>query len=270
MFFPCPAIYRSVDKKQACKRNETSLSIEVDGLWRKGTTKREPARVRTLHFTGCPRMSEMLNTFPHQKSRDQIYIYTYIYSVNLPKTQCRVWFFHFVYLYQMYLYHIISWIKPLNIFPWCEIHSQLLRYLEGHYKSHMIWSYLHHFDDMFVIFHLLFWEKNNVYITVCIHINILPTNVASQMSYLDLSSASWYAISQASTSLQGWSHGTGPLKLIPLEAEHGGTPGKGARVPVWKCVILKFYSPENSHFEPNDGGGRFSMIFLFEHLFFFR
>lgn len=170
----------------------------------------------------------------------------------------------------MYLYHIISWIKPLNIFPWCEIHSQLLRYLEGHYKSHMIWSYLHHFDDMFVIFHLLFWEKNNVYITVCIHINILPTNVASQMSYLDLSSASWYAISQASTSLQGWSHGTGPLKLIPLEAEHGGTPGKGARVPVWKCVILKFYSPENSHFEPNDGGGRFSMIFLFEHLFFFR
>lgn len=76
MFFPCPAIYRSVDKKQACKRNETSLSIEVDGLWRKGTTKREPARVRTLHFTGCPRMSEMLNTFPHQKSRDQIHIFS--------------------------------------------------------------------------------------------------------------------------------------------------------------------------------------------------
>lgn len=206
-------------KKQASpKRNEPSLSIQVYGLFGWKALQNENQLGSELCISrDVHAYLKMLNTFPHQKSRDQKK------TVNLPKTQCRVWFLQFVYLYQVYLYHIISWIKqPLNIFPWCERHSQLLRYLEGHYKSHMIWSYLHHVDDMLGIFHLFFWDKKIYYsMSVCLYINTLPTNVASQMSYLV------YLDTQYPKRLQVYKGGAmARAKLIPLEAEHGGPPWK--------------------------------------------
>ena len=143
--------------------------------------------------------------------------------------------------------------------------------------TNLIWSDLIYIILMICLAFLFTYyseRKNNVYITVCIHINILPTNVASQMSYLDylvhldmqypkcLQVYKGGAMAQSPEMPWNWS----PWKLN-MGAELGS---------LFEIVSFSSSTPWKIHMlNPNNGGGWFTWfsfsntwIFSFKMLIF--